>query len=132
MFHLVHSKEVEDLAFRDVIRIAEQNNAGMYFVHVTASDGVNAVAAARSRGLPVYGEVLTLALSFNAWQYREPDGMKYHTYPSLKYPEDGGDLWNGLVGGDPHFYRYGQQLYHLPGQDGRPQCTGHSRRQHWH
>ncbi len=95
--NLVHSKAVEDLAFRDVIRIAEQNGAGMYFVHVTASDGVNAVAAARSRGLPVYGEVLTLALSFNAWQYREPDGMKYHTYPSLKYPEDGSDLWNGLL-----------------------------------
>ena len=96
--HLIHSKEVEDLAFRDVIRIAEQNGAGMYFVHVTGNDGVNAVAAARSRGLPVYGEVLTLALSFNCWQYREPDGMKYHTYPSLKYPEDGHDLWSGLLG----------------------------------
>ena len=101
--HLVHSKEVEDLAFRDAIRIAERNGAGMYFVHVTASDGVNAVAAARSRGLPVYGEVLTLALSFHAWQYREPDGMKYHTYPSLKYPEDGGELWAGLLGGNLTF-----------------------------
>ena len=101
--HLIHSKEVEDLAFRDVIRIAEQNGAGMYFVHVTGNDGVNAVAAARSRGLPVYGEVLTLALSFNCWQYREPDGMKYHTYPSLKYPEDGDDLWSGLLGNNLTF-----------------------------
>ena len=101
--HLIHSKEVEDVAFRDVIRIAEQNGAGMYFVHVTGSDGVNAVAAARSRGLPVYGEVLTLALSFNAYQYREPDGMKYHTYPSLKYPEDGSDLWTGLLGNNLNF-----------------------------
>ena len=42
------------------------------------------MAEARSRGLPVYGEVLTLALSFTADRYREPDGMKYHTYPSLK------------------------------------------------
>jgi dihydropyrimidinase len=24
--------------------------------------------------------------------------MKYHTYPSLKYPEDGSDLWAGLLG----------------------------------
>ena len=101
--HLIHSKEVEDLAFRDVIRIAEQNNAGMYFVHVTGNDGVNAVAAARSRGQAVYGEVLTLALSFNAFQYREPDGMKYHTYPSLKYPEDGSDLWSGLLGNNLTF-----------------------------
>ena len=101
--HLIHSKEVEDVAFRDVIRIAEHNGAGMYFVHVTGNDGVNAVAAARSRGLPVYGEVLTLALSFNAFQYREPDGMKYHTYPSLKYPEDGSDLWTGLLGNNLTF-----------------------------
>ena len=101
--NLIHSKEVEDVAFRDVIRIAEQNGAGMYFVHVTGNDGVNAVAAARSRGLPVYGEVLTLALSFNAYQYREPDGMKYHTYPSLKYPEDGSDLWSGLLGNNLTF-----------------------------
>ena len=101
--HLIHSKEVEDLAFRDVIRIAEQNNAGMYFVHVTGNDGVNAVAAARNRGQAVYGEVLTLALSFNAFQYREPDGMKYHTYPSLKYPEDGSDLWSGLLGNNLTF-----------------------------
>ena len=101
--HLIHSKEVEDVAFRDVIRIAEQNGAGMYFVHVTGSDGVNAVAAARSRGQAVYGEVLTLALSFNAFQYREPDGMKYHTYPSLKYPEDGTDLWSGLLGNNLTF-----------------------------
>ena len=101
--HLIHSKEVEDVAFRDVIRIAEQNGAGMYFVHVTGSDGVNAVAAARSRGQAVYGEVLTLALSFNAFQYREPDGMKYHTYPSLKYPEDGTDLWTGLLGNNLTF-----------------------------
>ena len=101
--HLIHSKEVEDVAFRDVIRIAEQNGAGMYFVHVTGSDGVNAVAAARSRGQAVYGEVLTLALSFNAFQYREPDGMKYHTYPSLKYPEDGSDLWSGLLGNNLTF-----------------------------
>ena len=109
--HLIHSKEVEDVAFRDVIRIAEQNDAGMYFVHVTGSDGVNAVAAARSRGQAVYGEVLTLALSFNAWQYREPDGMKYHTYPSLKYPEDGSDLWSGLLG------MYPQKGVIAPGSD---------------
>ena len=101
--HLIHSKEVEDLAFRDVIQIAGQNGAGMYFVHVTGNDGVNAVAAARSRGQAVYGEVLTLALSFNAFQYREPDGMKYHTYPSLKYPEDGSDLWSGLLGNNLTF-----------------------------
>ena len=53
----------------------------MYFVHVTASDGLDVISEARADGMPVYGEVLTLALSFEAEQYKESDGMKYHTYP---------------------------------------------------
>ena len=64
--HLVHSKLVEDLAFQKVVRLAERTGAGTYFVHVTAKDGLDAISEARSRGLPVYGEVLTLALSFTA------------------------------------------------------------------
>ena len=53
--------------------------------------------------MPVYGEVLTLALSFTADRYREPDGMKYHTYPSLKGEEDHRYLWDGLLRGDLSF-----------------------------
>ena len=86
--NLIHSKAVEDLAFRHVTRMAERTGAGMYFVHVTAKDGVDVIAECRSNGQPVYGEVLTLALSFDATRYHEDDGMKYHTYPSLKGEED--------------------------------------------
>ena len=53
--------------------------------------------------MPIYGEVLTLALSFTADRYREPDGMKYHTYPSLKGEEDHRYLWDGLLRGDLSF-----------------------------
>ncbi|HIM36606.1 MAG TPA: hypothetical protein EYM38_01075 [Dehalococcoidia bacterium] len=53
--------------------------------------------------MPVYGEVLTLALSFNCEQYKEPDGMKYHTYPSLKYEDDRQELWKGLLRQDLTF-----------------------------
>ena len=101
--HLIHSKTVEDLAFRSVLRLAEHTGAGLYFVHVTAKDGVDAIAEARSRGMPVYGEVLTLALSFNCDRYREEDGMKYHTFPSLKYEEDRLELWKGLMRQDLSF-----------------------------
>src|ERR671923_273437 len=80
-----------------------QPGAGTYFVHVTAKEGLDAVAEARSRGLPIYGEVLTLALSFTADRYREPDGMKYHTYPSLKGEEDHRYLWDGLLRGELSF-----------------------------
>jgi dihydropyrimidinase len=53
--------------------------------------------------MPVYGEVLTLALSFEAEQYKESDGMKYHTYPSLKFDEDRLGLWDGILQGDLSF-----------------------------
>ena len=101
--HLIHSKTVEDRAFQSVIRLARQTGAGMYFVHVTAKEGLEAIMEARADGLPVYGEVLTLALSFNCSRYREKDGMKYHTYPSLKYEDDRQALWKGLIHGDLSF-----------------------------
>jgi dihydropyrimidinase len=101
--HLIHSKTVEDLAFRSVVRLAERTGAGTYFVHVTAKEGVDSIAEARSRGMPVYGEVLTLALSFNCDRYKEEDGMKYHTYPSLKYEGDRQELWKGLMRQDLSF-----------------------------
>ena len=101
--NLIHSKAVEDLAFRHVTRMAERTGAGMYFVHVTAKDGVDVIAECRSNGQPVYGEVLTLALSFDASRYREDDGMKYHTYPSLKGEEDNVSLWDGIMKSDLAF-----------------------------
>ena len=101
--HLIHSKAVEDLAFRSVVRLAERTGAGMYFVHVTAKDGLDVISEARSKGMAVYGEVLTLALSFNCDRYKEEDGMKYHTYPSLKYEDDRLHLWGGLMQDDLSF-----------------------------
>jgi dihydropyrimidinase len=101
--HQIHSKLVEELAFQKVVRLAERTGAGTYFVHVTAQEGLDAISEARSRGLPVYGEVLTLALSFNCDRYREEDGMKYHTYPSLKSEGDRLHLWDGLLRRDLSF-----------------------------
>ena len=101
--HLIHSKEVEEMAFRRTLWLAERTGVGMYFVHVTAREGMESIAEARSRGMPVYGEVLTLALSFNCSRYMEEDGMKYHTFPSLKYEEDRVELWKGLLHQDLAF-----------------------------
>ena len=101
--HLIHSNLVEDLAFRRTLWLAERTGVGMYFVHVTAREGMESIAEARSRGMPVYGEVLTLALSFNCSRYMEEDGMKYHTFPSLKYEEDRVALWKGLLHQDLAF-----------------------------
>ena len=98
--HLIHSNLSEDLSFRRVTRLAEHVGVAVYFVHVSAKEGVAAIAEARSRGLPIYGETLHNYVSFNAENYKEPDGMKYHTYPSLKFEDDRLRLWDGLLHGD--------------------------------
>jgi dihydropyrimidinase len=50
-------------------------------------------------GLPIYGETLHNYACFSAENYREDNGMKYHTYPSLKAEEDRSALWQGLLDG---------------------------------
>ena len=97
--HLIHTNLSEDVSFRRVIRLAEKQQAPIYFVHTSAKEGVYAVGEARSRGQPIYGETLHNYASFNAEHYREPDGVKYHTYPSLKFADDAEALWDGLVDG---------------------------------
>ena len=97
--HLVHTNLSEDVSFRRVIRLAQRKRAPIYFVHTSAREGVEAVGEARSRGQAVYGETLHNYACFNADNYREDDGMKYHTYPSLKSAEDAEALWTGLLDG---------------------------------
>lgn len=97
--HLAHNHLSEDVSFRSVLRIARATGAGVYFVHVTARDGVTAIAEARAAGMPVYGEALHNYLCFTAKNYEEPDGGKYHTYPAIKTADDQQALWDGLIGG---------------------------------
>jgi dihydropyrimidinase len=97
--HEVHTNVVEDVSFRRVLRVAEWTGAAVYFVHVSAKEGVDAIREARGRGLPIYGETLHNYACFNADDYKKPDGMKYHTYPSLKSEEDRKALWDGLIKG---------------------------------
>lgn len=94
-----HPSISEDLAFRRVIRLAEWTGAAIYLMHVSAKEGVDAVAEARGRGQPVYAETLHHYATFPSEVYKQPDGPLYHTYPSLKETEDNNELWQGLVDG---------------------------------
>jgi len=93
----VHNKLSEQLAFRRTIQLAAATGAGVYFVHTSAREGVEAVAEARAHRLPIYAETLHHYTCFTAEDYRSPRGFCYHTYPSLKYPDDQAALWDGLV-----------------------------------
>jgi dihydropyrimidinase len=94
-----HPDLSEDLSFRRVIRLAEWTGAAIYLMHVSAKEGIDAVAEARGRGQPVYAETLHHYASFPKEVYAQADGPLYHTYPSLKDREDNEALWRGLVDG---------------------------------
>ena len=95
----VHNTISEDISFRRIIRLAEIVGAALYMVHVSAASGVQAVAEARARGLPIYGETLHQYANYNSNDYRRPNGQIYHTYPSLKGEEDNRALWEGMAKG---------------------------------
>jgi len=97
--HEAHNNLSEDLSFRRVARLAEWTRAAIYLMHVSAKEGVQAIAEQRRKGWPVYGETLHHYATFTHEVYREPEGPLYHTYPSLKFREDGEALWRGLVDG---------------------------------
>ena len=96
---LAHNNLSEDLAFRRVVRLAQDTGAAIYFLHTTAKEGVDAIAEARANGLPVYGEALHNYLHFTADDYRQPDGTAVHTYPSIKGADDRDALLAGLLDG---------------------------------
>jgi len=92
----VHNQLSEDLSFRRILRLAESvPGTALYMMHVSARTGVEAIAEARRKGLPIYGETLHQYMLYSAEDYKRPNGQIYHTYPSLKSPEDQKALWHG-------------------------------------
>ena len=97
---LVHSAMSEDISFRRVLRLARYvEGSAVYFVHVSAGAGVEAIAEARGEGHAIYGETLHHYATFTAEAYLRPDGVTFHTYPSLKHEADRQQLWTGLKNG---------------------------------
>lgn len=97
----VHSALSEDLAFRHIIRLAENvEGAALYMMHVSAGTGIAAIRESRARGYPIYGETLHQYMLYNESDYRRPNGQIYHTYPSLKTEADQRALWQGTVDGE--------------------------------
>ena len=90
----IHNTLSENLSFRRVITLAEDvPGAAIYFMHVSAATGVQAIREARARGTPVFGETLHQYLLYTAEDYNRPNGQMYHTYPALKHKEDQEALW---------------------------------------
>ena len=99
----VHNTLSEDVSFRRIIRLAEKvPGTALYMMHVSAATGVSAIQEARRRGVPIYGESLHQYMLYTQEDYKKPNGQIYHTYPSLKGPEDHAALWQGTLDGSIH------------------------------
>jgi dihydropyrimidinase len=96
----VHNAMSEDMSFRRVLALARNvPGIALYFMHVSAASGVEAIREARAEGRPVYGETLHQYLMYTAEDYKRPNGQIYHTYPSLKSQADQDELWQGTMDG---------------------------------
>ena len=127
----VHNQLSEDLSFRRILRLAESvPGTALYMMHVSAGTGVAAIAEARRKGLPIYGETLHQYLHvLGRDDYKRPNGQIYHTYPSLKSEEDQKALWHGTAKRRDPLRRDRRAVLHAQGQDHRQPDRQHHRRQ---
>ncbi|MDB5926482.1 MAG: hypothetical protein JWN13_5418 [Betaproteobacteria bacterium] len=99
----VHNAMSEELSFRRVLGIARNvPGIALYFLHVSAASGVEAIREARASGMPMYGETLHQYMMYTEEDYKRPNGQMYHTYPSLKSENDRQALWAGTVDNTIH------------------------------
>src|SRR5947209_4011632 len=86
-----------DATQRD-ITLATLANAPLYVVHVSCASSLQAVAAAHSKGLAVWGETCPQYLYLNDGCYATPgfEGAKFVCTPPMRRIADNEALWLGL------------------------------------
>ncbi|MFQ6087828.1 MAG: dihydropyrimidinase [Candidatus Methanofastidiosia archaeon] len=95
-------EEAEGEATGRAIALAEMAKAPIYVVHLSCSEALDKVKAARRKGQPVYAETCPQYLLLSKDNYLEPDwgGAKYVMSPPLRDRWNQEVLWNGLLNGD--------------------------------
>jgi dihydropyrimidinase len=98
---LTRPPALEAEATNRAIRLAEVAGAPLYVVHVTCDGALDAVRAARERGLPVYGETCTQYFFFTKDDLARPgfEGAKYVCSPPFRERADQQALWRGVADG---------------------------------
>ncbi|MEI5097664.1 dihydropyrimidinase [Streptomyces sp. PmtG] len=93
---------LEAEATHRAIQLARVAGAPLYVVHVSADEAVAELAAARDKGLPVFGETCPQYLFLSTDNLAEPgfEGAKYVCSTPLRPREHQAALWRGLRTGD--------------------------------
>ncbi|MBC8132870.1 MAG: amidohydrolase family protein [Deltaproteobacteria bacterium] len=89
----------EVIATDRAIAMCEATGAPTYIVHLSSARALDACAAARARGLPVYVETRPLYLHLTGEHYGHDDGALYIAQPPLRQSHDRDALWAGLRDG---------------------------------
>ncbi|MFF0434240.1 dihydropyrimidinase [Streptomyces sp. NPDC004327] len=89
---------LEAEATHRAIQLARVAGAPLYVVHVSAEEAVDELAAARDKGLPVFGETCPQYLFLSTDNLAEPEfeGAKYVCSTPLRPKEHQAALWRGL------------------------------------
>ena len=89
---------LEGEATQRAIKLATLTEAPLYIVHVSCAHSLQAVAAARVKGLPVWGETCPQYLYLDESCYTKPgfEGAKFVCTPPLRSLADQEALWLGL------------------------------------
>jgi len=89
---------LEGEATQRAITLATLAEAPLYVVHVSCAHSLQAIAAARAKGLPVWGETCPQYLYLNDSCYAAPgfEGAKYVCTPPMRTVADNKALWFGL------------------------------------
>ena len=98
-FHaLTRPAILEGEATQRAITLATLAEAPLYVVHVSCAHSLQAVAAARAKGLPVWGETCPQYLYLNDGCYAAPgfEGAKFVCTPPMRRLADNEALWIGL------------------------------------
>ena len=100
------------------IAIAEMANAPVYFVHLSCTEALAEVTAARDRGRPVFAETCPHYLFLDSSVYDDPgfETAKYVLTPPLRDARHHDELWRGLRGDDLQVVSTDHCPYCLNGQ----------------
>lgn len=79
------------------IALAAQAEASLYIVHIDTAGGVDQLAYARKKGLPVMGETCPPYLFFTEDYLSRPDGAKWICSPPIRNAVDNARLWQGIA-----------------------------------
>ena len=97
--HEARPRLCEEAAVHRMLLLSRRTDSPLYIVHVSSIEAVEAIAEARGKRQPVYGESLHNYLAFCDEDYAKPNGTIYHNYPALKTAKDRAALWEALKTG---------------------------------